>query len=150
MGGVCFSFVYPPSVKLLSTWFPIEHRGYAVGVLFNFFSFGVAFPHLLIFVDLPWEAAVAGTSLAAFVSGVLILTCARVGPFEFPASSFDVTKCKDVLREPSVALPILAYCGHQWEAVCVWAWIGMFLEKIWHLPLSTVPLLSFSIIALGG
>eukprot|EP00929_Paragymnodinium_shiwhaense_P020159 TRINITY_DN13524_c0_g1_i1.p1 TRINITY_DN13524_c0_g1~~TRINITY_DN13524_c0_g1_i1.p1 ORF type:complete len:426 (+),score=35.75 TRINITY_DN13524_c0_g1_i1:80-1357(+) len=150
--GLFLSFVYPPSVKLLSSWFAAEERGYAVGVMFTFFSLGVALPQLLVYLSLAqsWQPIVVGTSVSACISGMLVLTVVRQGPYAFPKGSFDLRQCRAVVQNPSVVLPIVAYCGHQWEAVCVQAWIATFFERIWGMPDSAVPLLSFSVLAIEG
>ena len=49
--GVCIALVYPPSMKLLGTWYAAEKRGAAIGVLFAFFCVGSAFPQLIKALD---------------------------------------------------------------------------------------------------
>eukprot|EP00927_Polykrikos_kofoidii_P072622 TRINITY_DN68724_c0_g1_i1.p1 TRINITY_DN68724_c0_g1~~TRINITY_DN68724_c0_g1_i1.p1 ORF type:complete len:442 (+),score=60.61 TRINITY_DN68724_c0_g1_i1:55-1380(+) len=150
--GASLSLVYPPSVKLLAAWFEPEHRAYAMGVMFTFFSLGGAFPQLMVFVGVArsWKVIVLATSGVAVGSGALVALFVPSGPFVFPAGSFDVGQFRHIFSNASIALPILAYCCHLWEVVCVWAWIGTFLERIWNMNPTRVPLLAFTVIAAGG
>ena len=44
VAGVGIALVYPPSVKLLATWYPLNRRGGAIAVLFTFFTLGSKSP----------------------------------------------------------------------------------------------------------
>jgi len=153
MVGLFLSLVYPPGVKLLSTWFSAQHRGTAIGVMFGAFCLGSAFPQLLrsIVARHSWKPVVICTSGAAAISGTLIFTLVGVGPFPFPSmGSFSAANCAKVVCSPSVGLAIVAYSGHMWELFCVWAWIARFIEESWHLSSFTAPLLAFTVISMGG
>jgi len=140
-------------VKLLSTWFPAQHRATALGVLFGSFCLGSAFPQLLrgVAARHSWRVVVICTSAAAATSGTLVRALVAVGPFPFPATgSFSAAKSVAVLRNPNVGLAILAYCGHQCELFCVWTWAASFLENSWHISPTSAPLVAFVVISMGG
>jgi len=154
--GVCLSLVYPPGVKLLSTWFDAQERGRAIGIMFGAFCLGSASPQLLSGAlmsssALDWRVIVLSTSGVAAVSGVLIYLFVEVGPFPFPSSTgrFSMSHCTLALKDSRVRLAIVAYCGHMWELFCVWAWIAKFLQSSWHLRLATAPLVAFAVISMG-
>ncbi|CAE8584676.1 unnamed protein product [Polarella glacialis] len=152
--GLFLSMVYPPGVKLLSTWFSPQQRGSAIGVMFAAFCLGSAFPQLLrgIVASHSWQPVVIITSTASAVSGLLVFACVGPGPFPFPASTggLEFAKCAAVFQNPHLALTILAYCGHMWELFCVWAWVATFLESSWLLSPATAPLVAFAVIAMGA
>lgn len=153
--GFCLSLVYPPGVKLLSTWFDAKERSRAIGILFGFFCLGSAFPQLLsaalAHAVLDWRTVVIVTSSAAAASGFLIGGLVRVGPFPFQKSSgrLSLVQSGVALRDARVRLAILAYCGHMWELFCVWAWLAQFLRSSWRMRPTTAPLMAFAVIAMG-
>mmetsp|Transcript_63560 Transcript_63560/g.151599 ORF Transcript_63560/g.151599 Transcript_63560/m.151599 type:complete len:452 (-) Transcript_63560:135-1490(-) len=152
--GVSLSLVYPPGVKLLSTWFSAQERGNAIGVMFGAFCLGSAFPQLLngIVSHGDWRPVIIVTSIAATASGILVRCFVPLGPYSFPTagSRLSVAQCGGVLGNPRVLLAIVAYCGHMWELFCVWAWVATFLETIWKMSGDSTPWVAFAVISMGG
>mmetsp|Transcript_65505 Transcript_65505/g.168589 ORF Transcript_65505/g.168589 Transcript_65505/m.168589 type:complete len:459 (+) Transcript_65505:26-1402(+) len=151
--GFSLSLVYPPAVKLLSTYFAAEERAMSIGIMFSAFCLGSAFPNLLKGAAAAdsWRIVVAGTSATAVMGGILVILFVPVGPLPFPASGpFRLDSCWKAVRNPKVILAIVAYCGHQWELFCVWAWAGAFMQKSWLLSSTSAPLVAFVVIAMGG
>eukprot|EP00435_Cladocopium_sp_Y103_P043337 s657_g12.t1 len=162
--GLGLSLVYPPSVKLLSTWYSADKRSAAMGVLFSFFCIGSAFPQLLnaLATGYSWRLIVGLSSLLGAVASGMIYAFVETGPFPFPRSSFDARTALRLCRNRNVALSILAYCGHQWEPgtstaacgawelFCVWAWSAEFFEHIWGTSQQSAHMWAFVIISMGG
>jgi len=157
--GFFMSLVYPPGVKLLSTWFSPKQRGAATGFMFGAFCLGSAFPQLLngLVAGHSWKLVVVITSSVSFLSGGVLYWMVSVGPFravkaaaQLSKGRFDASKCMSVMRNKQVMLSILAYCGHMWEMFCVWAWIATFVEESWQLSRSVSPFVAFAVISLGG
>ena len=131
--GFGLALVYPPGVKLLSTWFPKEKRGGAIGVMFGFFCLGSAFPQLLRSADIPWRFTVVCTSALSAGTSAVVLATVRTGPFPFASSKFDPFQCIAVFRNVQVSCTIFAYCCHQAELFSMWAWMARFLQTAWGL-----------------
>jgi MFS family permease len=154
--GVCIALVYPPSMKLLATWYEPEKRGAAIGILFAFFCIGSAFPQLLkaLAGDTAlgsWRFPLLVTSGVTASAGVLVYLGVGEGPFPFPpAPKLQPSQTLEVLRTPSVALPILGYVGHQIEVMNMWGWLGEFLVQVHGMSETNAGLLAFVAISMGG
>jgi MFS family permease len=67
MTGVFLALVYPPSLKLISTWFR-RGRGLALGALVGSITLGSAAPHFINAIGgLGWELVVIATTIATFI-----------------------------------------------------------------------------------
>ena len=154
--GVCIALVYPPSMKLLATWYAPEKRGGAIGILFAFFCVGSAFPQLLkaLAGDSAlgsWRFPLLVTSAVTASAGILVYVGVGEGPYPFPpASKLQPSQTLQVLRTPSVLLPILGYTGHQIEVMNMWGWIGEFLVQVHGMSERDAGLLAFAAISMGG
>ena len=150
--GLGLSLVYPPSVKLLSTWYSADKRGAAIGVMFAFFCIGSAFPQLLLVLaeGYSWRVVVGISSALGALASSAIYAFVETGPFPFPSTKFDASKALGIFQNRNVALSILAYCGHQWELFCVWAWCAEFFEHIWGMGHQAAHAWAFVIISMGG
>ena len=73
--GAFLAGVYPPALKLLSTWF-VRGRGTALGILVGALPLGSAAPHLVNGLGgLDWRVVVVVTSvIAAMILGVFDIT----------------------------------------------------------------------------
>ena len=154
--GVCIALVYPPSMKLLATWYAPEKRGGAIGILFAFFCVGSAFPQLLKALAGKsalgsWRFPLLITSAVTASAGILVFVGVGEGPFPFPpAPKLQPSQMTQVLRKPSVLLPILGYTGHQIEVMNMWGWIGEFLVQVHGMSEKNAGLLAFVAISMGG
>ena len=150
--GLGLALVYPPSVKLISTWFAADRRSSAIGVMFAFFCLGSAFPQLLYSLaeEFSWRGVVAVSSVLGLLAVLMIYAMVEIGPFAFPSSNFNARKVLSIFQNRHVTLSILAYCGHQWELFCVWAWASEFFEHIWNMSHQSAHIWAFIIISLGG
>ncbi|MDX8503450.1 MFS transporter [Mesorhizobium captivum] len=153
--GVALAGVYPPALKLVSTWFN-HRRGTALGALLAALTLGSAFPHLLSAqaTELAWQDVILATSLAAALGAALILCFGAEGPHSFARSAFDPRQIKTILRNRALALANIGYLGHMWELYAMWGWILAYIRAgAPGLGISSpriVSLLAFLVVASGG
>ena len=155
LAGSGIALVYPPSVKLISSWFAAAQRSTAIGFMFAWFCLGSAFPLLLKAMGpeliTSWRVPLMVTSGVAVGAGLLVAAFVRNGPFPFPAAPklapFQVV---EVLRTPRVLLPILGYVGHQVEVMTMWVWLAPFLVEVHGVSERRASLLAFLAVTMGG
>lgn len=157
--GCCIAGVYPPAMKMASTWFR-ERRGLAVGTVVGALTVGKASPYLAQAIpDVTVRAVVFASSGAALVAALLIGWRYVDGPYAFPARRFSWGLVGTVFRERRWRLATGGYLGHMAELYSYWTWIPAFLgaSAVAHaaatgspVPTRLVGLLSFGVIAVGG
>ncbi len=156
--GFLLAGVYPPAMKMASTWFRAR-RGLAVGTVVGALTIGKASPYLWgVLPDASLSTIVLAASASALLAAVLIAARWEDGPLAFPARPFSWGLVGDVLRAPSWRQATGGYLGHMAELYSYWTWIPVFIgasavaqagsEAARHAP--WVGLLSFSTIAVGG
>ena len=151
--GACLAGVYPPALKLLSTWFH-RRRGLALGSAIGALTLGSALPHLIgATLDLDWRDVIKATSVSTLAGAAIALTFLRNGPFPFPRTPFDARDLRAVLSNRSFRLATGGYLGHMWELYAMWAWLLILVR----LRLDgadggsqAAALLTFAIIAAGA
>lgn len=153
--GVALAGVYPPALKLMSTWF-LRGRGLALGFLIGALTLGSSMPHLLraLTSGIDWRAVVWGTSAAALTSALLFALTLREGPYAFGRASFDPRQALSVFRRRPLMLANLGYFGHMWELYGMWAWFLAFAAAaqsggLVPFPFGTASMLSFVVVASG-
>jgi MFS family permease len=123
--GFFIAGVYPPSFKLISTWFR-SGRGMALGVLAAGIILGNASPHLANALGgVTWESVIFATSVMSVIGG-LVAFSVRDGPFDFPRSHFDPRQVGKVFANRGVRLASIGYFGHMWELFAMAAWFLIF------------------------
>ena len=128
--GFFLAGVYPPALKLASTWFR-RGRGTALGIVVGALTLGSAVPHLVNGLGgLDWELVVWVTSALTAVGGVLVFFGVPEGPYSFPSARFDPRQAGLVLRNRGVRLASLGYFGHMWELYAMWAWFLVFFAAV--------------------
>lgn len=124
--GGFLAFVYPPSMKLVSTWFRAK-RGMALGVMVSGLTLGSAFPHLVTGLGgSDWRLVVWATSGLTLLGGSCIYFGVEDGPYPFPKSVFSWKASADVFRNRGVRLAMFGYFGHMWELYACWTWFSVF------------------------
>lgn len=151
--GVALAGIYPPALKLISTWF-VKGRGLALGCIIGALTLGSAFPHLLraVMTTLDWHVVVAATSVMTLIGAALMLKFAVDGPFAYAKATFDPRQIGKVLRNKPVMLANVGYFGHMWELYAMWGWFLAFATaafKIRDLDAATASLVTFVVIAAG-
>jgi MFS family permease len=152
--GVALAGVYPPALKLISTWF-VRGRGLALGFVIAALTLGSASPHLVRFLTdrIEWRAVVMTASVCTVTGAGLLFAFAREGPFPFSKAVFDPRRVGAVWRNRPLMLANLGYFGHMWELYAMWGWFLAFTRAASpHLGLGgakTASLITFSVIASG-
>lgn len=151
--GVALAGIYPPALKLISTWF-VKGRGLALGCIIGALTLGSAFPHLLraVMTTLNWQLVVAGTSLMTLFGAALMMKFAVEGPYAYAKATFDPRQIGRVLRSKPVMLANVGYFGHMWELYAMWGWFLAFATagfKLRGLDAATASLVTFVVIGAG-
>ena len=154
MCGFCLAGVYPPAMKMISTWFRAQ-RGFAVGTIVGGVTIGKATPYLVhAFPAAGIQSIVAAGSLGALVAAMLVWFGYRDGPYPFAPRPFSWSLVATVAREQRWRLATGGYLGHMFELYSYWTWIPAFLaaSAVAHGSVNRelVSLLAFATIAIGG
>ena len=151
--GFCLAGVYPPAMKMISTWFK-SRRGLAVGTVVGALTVGKATPYLVHAIPgADVQAVVVAGSMGTLVAAGLVWFGFQEGPYPFPPRPFSWGLVRTVASNPQWRLATGGYLGHMFELYSYWTWIPAFLAasaSVQHLSLSLVLLLSFGTVAIGG
>lgn len=150
--GAFLAGVYPPGMKMISTWFR-SARGLAIGTVVGALTVGKATPYLLKAMGgADVTQVIGGASLAGLVGAALIASAYRDGPYSFPSRPFEWNRIGRILRHRETMLATAGYLGHMWELYAVWTWVPTFLivAAAGGVAAHVVDLVAFGTIAAGG
>lgn len=153
--GFFLAIVYPPAMKLTSTWFQ-SRRGVALGVLIAAITVGSATPHLVNALGgLAWQTVISVTSLLSLSGGLIVALFVKEGPHPYPRHPFQPKAAAAAFRDPAVFWVTLGYLGHMWELYAMWAWFAVFflyvLEQAGYGNSATLAsTATFLVIGIGG
>jgi len=127
--GFALAGVYPPALKLVSTWFNRD-RGLALGTVIAALTLGSSMPHLFrsLSSTVDWRFVVKTSTLATSIGAALFLFFAREGPYPFGRALFDPRQAGAVFRDRDLLLANLGYFGHMWELYAMWAWLLVYVN----------------------
>jgi MFS family permease len=128
--GFALAGVYPPALKLVSTWFNRD-RGLALGTVVAALTVGSSMPHLFrsLSGEVDWRFVVKMSSFATSVGAALFLFFAREGPYPFGRAVFDPRQAGAVFGDRNLLLANLGYFGHMWELYAMWAWLLVYVNQ---------------------
>ena len=153
--GVALAAVYPPAMKMASSWFR-QRRGVAIGVVVGALTMGKATPWLLHALPAPpLEATVAVLVAGSLFAAALVGVGYRDGPLAAPPRPVSLALVRDLVARPRYRAVTLAYIGHMLELYAFWAWVPTLLATRnaaratpWRA--HTIDLLAFAVIAVGA
>ena len=121
--GAFLAGVYPPALKMISTWFR-SRRGLAIGTVVGALTAGKAMPYLLnALPDAGVDGVVLTASAGALLAAILVWTAYHDGPHAFPARPFSWALAGGIIRERPWRLATGGYLGHMFELYSFWSWI---------------------------
>jgi MFS family permease len=147
--GFALAGVYPPAMKMVSTWFR-SSRGLAVGTVVGALTIGKATPYLVRAIQgADVSTVVLTTSLGAVGAALLVALWYADGPYPFAPRPFSWNLVATVVRQPHWRLATGGYLGHMWELYACWTWLPVFLGAALGSNRSA-GLMAFAAIAVGG
>ncbi len=155
--GFFLAGVYPPAMKMISTWFRAE-RGLAIGVIVGALTVGKALPYLIHAIPhVGLRPVVLTASAGAVAAAALVAFGYAEGPFPFTSRPFSWRHVADVVRVRKWRLATGSYLGHMFELYAFWTWVPAFLAASvaasaggrFRAP-RLISLLAFATIAVGG
>jgi MFS family permease len=166
--GVFLAGVYPPAMKMISTWFR-SRRGLAIGTIVGALTIGKATPYLVLATVLPAAAATSlasltaarvlvAASIGAVIAAALVFVGYRDGPYPFESRPFSWRLVTDVAHVRRWRLATAGYLGHMWELYAFWTWIPVFITASFtaeagdpiSISASHTAAAAFATIAIGG
>jgi MFS family permease len=149
--GFALAGVYPPAMKMCSTWF-LRGRGLAIGAVVGALTVGKAAPWLIRAMGGVGEAPVILGASAGGVSGaLLVLLFYRDGPHAFARRPFDWGRVGEIVRDRPTRLATLGYVGHMWELYAMWSLTPAFVAATFAARgWEGADAVGFGVIAVGG
>ena len=155
--GFALAGVYPPAMKMASTWFRAR-RGLAIGTVVGALTVGKATPYLVHALPEAGPSTVILTaSGCAMVAALLIAVFYADGPYPFPPRPFSWSLVRTVFDRREWRLATGGYLGHMFELYSFWTWIPLFIgasiaaqPSVGDAGTRLVSLIAFGTIAIGG
>lgn len=156
--GFSLAGVYPPAMKMASTWFRAR-RGLAIGTVVGALTVGKATPYLVHAIPSAGPGVVIlAASVCALIAALLVGLGYSDGPYPFPPRPFSWRLLHTVFSQREWRLATGGYLGHMFELYSFWTWIPAFIAasvaaegqaSSAHTN-AMVSLVAFGTIAIGG
>jgi MFS family permease len=155
--GFFLAGVYPPAMKMISTWFQAG-RGLAIGTVVGALTLGKATPYLVRALEGgDFRIVVLTASAGGVAAAALVAIGYREGPYPFARRPFSWGLVGATLRHRPTRLAIGGYLGHMWELYAMWAFVGVFFAEFFALRGADEPragalagLVAFAVIGTGA
>ena len=156
--GFALAGVYPPAMKMASTWFR-ERRGLAIGTVVGALTVGKATPYLVHALPAAGpHTVILVASACAVIASMLVAALYVDGPYPFPPRPFAWSLVHTVVGRHEWRLATGGYLGHMFELYSFWTWIPLFLAAsvaaqhgdVAGSPTGVVSVVAFGTIAVGG
>ena len=155
--GLFLAGVYPPAMKMISTWFKSQ-RGLAIGTVVGALTIGKATPYLVHAIPgVGVRHVVFTASIGSVIASLIVVVGYREVPYPFAARPFSWSLVADVVRVREWRLATGGYLGHMFELYAFWTWIPAFLAASAAAIAAesrpgneVVSLIAFGTIAVGG
>jgi MFS family permease len=156
--GFALAGVYPPAMKMASTWFR-SRRGLAIGTVVGALTVGKATPYLVhALPNAGPSVVILAASACAIAAAGLVAGFYHDGPFPFPPRPFSWGLVRTVFERKEWRLATGGYLGHMFELYSFWTWIPSFIAASVAANRvaasgdvsARVSLISFGTIAVGG
>lgn len=153
--GIALALVYPPAMKLTTTWF-VRGRGFAMGLVIGGLTLGSAMPHLVraLTASVDWRVVLIAAAALSLAGAAVFMLTLREGPYPYSRATFNLRQAGRVFRSRPVALANVGYFGHMWELYAMWAWLLVYTQQMLpkvgiELPGRAASLIVFMAIAAG-
>jgi len=154
--GFALAGVYPPAMKMVSTWFRAR-RGLAIGTVVGALTIGKATPYLVhAFPGAEARTVILAASACAVGAALIVALWYEDGPSPFPPRPFSWSLASSVFARREWRLATGGYLGHMFELYSFWTWIPAFIAASMAVSSTGAPdlakgsLVSFGTIAIGG
>jgi len=152
--GCALAGVYPPAMKMVSTWFRLR-RGLAIGTVVGALTIGKATPYLVhALPNAGPHEVVLTASVGALIAAALVGIGYAEGPYPFPPRPFSWTLGAAVFSSRRWRLATGGYLGHMFELYSFWTWIPVFIAASitanGGVAGAEASLVAFGTIAIGG
>lgn len=152
--GFFLAGIYPVGMKIAADYFD-KGLGKSLGFLVGALVLGTAFPHLLkdVLHTISWKYVLLMTTSLAILGGLVMILFVPDGPFRKLSKGLDFSAFSRVFKRHEFRSAAFGYFGHMWELYAFWAFVPVILKHYSQLYPETalnIPILSFSIIGIGG
>jgi MFS family permease len=125
--GLSLAGVYPPAMKMASTWFRAR-RGLAIGTVVGALTVGKATPYLVhALPNAGPNGVILTASMCAIFAALLVGAFYVDGPYPFPPRPFSWRLLHTVFERRDWRLATGGYLGHMFELYSFWTWIPVFI-----------------------
>jgi len=152
--GFFLAGIYPVGMKIATDYFD-KGLGKSLGYLVGALVVGTALPHLLsgLIEYFTWRQVIQTISILALIGGCLLFFLVPDGPYRKSSQHIQLSAFSNVFKNANFRAPAFGYFGHMWELYAFWTFVPLILQTYANMHSDSslnIPMLSFSIIGIGG